>query len=140
MEKKPFALAVRLLVFNNKGEVLLLRRSGTSKTNPGRWELPGGKMDAGEAFDTALAREVLEETGLVVNIHHAAGTAEQQVPAWHVIHIVMTGTLESGNVRVSDEHGEFRWVPIEKMRDMPLADWLEDYYAKTLSLTSKNRG
>ena len=135
MDTKSFALAVRLLLFNNLGEVLLLKRSLYSKTNPGKWELPGGKIDHGEPFDTALAREMLEETGLTVWILHAAGTAEQQVPDWHVIHLVMTGEIVSGTVRVSDEHEEFRWVAPDRLPQMELADWFTDY-AKQMGRTT----
>ncbi|MFA5414399.1 MAG: NUDIX domain-containing protein [Methanoregula sp.] len=127
MSRKPLALSVRILLFNPEGQVLLLQRSKRSKTNPGKWELPGGKIDPGEPFDTALAREMSEETGLTVRILHAAGTAEQQVPGWHVIHLVMTGEIVSGTIRVSDEHEEFRWVAPDRLAQMDLADWCTDY-------------
>ena len=139
MDIKPFALAVRLLLFNDVGEVLLLQRSSSSKTNPGKWELPGGKIDPGEQFDAALLREMQEETGLAVRIHHAAGTAEQQVPAWHVIHLVMTGTIVSGILRISKEHEAFRWERIDEMRNLELADWFEEYFEKTLAVHAGNR-
>jgi 8-oxo-dGTP diphosphatase len=129
MDMKPFALAIRLLLFNKDGEVLLLQRSKSSKTNPGRWELPGGKIDPGESFDTALNREIMEETGLVVRISHAAGTAEQIVPGWHVVHLMMTGSAISGKIRISDEHEEYRWVGIDEVKHLPLADWFADYYS-----------
>jgi 8-oxo-dGTP diphosphatase len=139
MDKKPFALAVRFLLFNDDGEVLLLQRSHSSKTNPGTWELPGGKIDSGEQFDAALFREMQEETGLAVRIHHAAGTAEQQVPAWHVIHLVLTGTLVSGSLRISREHEAFRWAGIDEMRNLELADWFREYFEKTLAVNVRNR-
>jgi len=56
MTVKPFALCVRLILFDQHGHILVLRRSPQSKTNPGKWELPGGKIDAGEGFDEALKR------------------------------------------------------------------------------------
>jgi len=139
MDIKPFALAVRLLLFNDAGEVLLLQRSYSSKTNPGTWELPGGKIDSGEKFDTAILREMQEETGLSVRIHHAAGTAEQEVPAWHVIHLVMTGTIVSGSLRISSEHEAFRWTGIDEMRDLELADWFRGYFEKTLAVQAGKR-
>jgi 8-oxo-dGTP diphosphatase len=134
MDIKPLALAVRLLLFNDRGEVLLLQRSYSSKTNPGKWELPGGKIDSGEPFDAALLREIQEETGLAVRLHHAAGTAEQQVPAWHVIHLVMTGTILSGSLRISSEHETFRWTGIGEMKNLDLADWFREYFEKTLAV------
>jgi 8-oxo-dGTP pyrophosphatase MutT (NUDIX family) len=54
MDIKSLALAVRLLLFNHAGEVLLIQRSHSSKTNPGTGELPKGKIDPGEPFDTAV--------------------------------------------------------------------------------------
>lgn len=45
------------LVFNNEGAFLVIRRHGV-------WDLPKGKMEEGEDFETTALREVEEETGL----------------------------------------------------------------------------
>lgn len=47
------------------GRVLLVRASAMTAV-PGRWFLPGGGVERGESPRDALAREVAEETGLVV--------------------------------------------------------------------------
>lgn len=46
--------------------VLLVQKSQDDPHNPGRWELPGGRMNFGEDVDAHLVREVLEETGVTV--------------------------------------------------------------------------
>ena len=51
-----------------KQSVLLTRRSDN-----GRWCVPGGAMDPGESAVEACAREVLEETGLVVHVGRLIG-------------------------------------------------------------------
>ena len=53
-------------VIVDDGRVLLVKR----KYEPlaGQWSLPGGAVDVGETLEEAVAREMLEETGLVVDI------------------------------------------------------------------------
>ena len=48
-----------VIVLNDKGEILLNRRSDT-----GTWGIPGGSMELGEELEETAARELYEETGL----------------------------------------------------------------------------
>ncbi|MFG1696781.1 NUDIX domain-containing protein [Nonomuraea sp. NPDC049309] len=49
-----------------KGRLLLIKKSDDDPYQPGRWELPGGRLKSGENPDEALVREVREEVGLDV--------------------------------------------------------------------------
>lgn len=53
--------------------VLVVRRSRTERFLPGVWGVPCGKLDEGEAPETAVLRELYEETGLTGRIVAAAG-------------------------------------------------------------------
>lgn len=128
MPEKPFGLAVRALVTDGNGHFLVLKRADHEKTNKGRWEIPGGKMDRGESFDTSLKREVLEETGLQVEILHPAGTAEQVLPALNAVQLVLLTRVISGSLSISSEHSAYRWARPDEIGDLELADWFGEYY------------
>jgi len=53
-------------VIVDDGKVVLIKR----KYEPlkGQWSLPGGMVEIGETLEAALAREMLEETGLRVDV------------------------------------------------------------------------
>jgi 8-oxo-dGTP diphosphatase len=62
---RPF-VGVGAVVFDSAGRVLLARRGHEPLI--GQWSLPGGAVELGETLEAAVAREVLEETGLVVEV------------------------------------------------------------------------
>jgi mutator protein MutT len=57
--------AVNGILFNEHREVLLTRRSPHIR-EPGKWCLPGGHLDGGEDWTTAIRREMREEVGITV--------------------------------------------------------------------------
>jgi 8-oxo-dGTP diphosphatase len=65
---------VSAIVFNDRGEILLGRRSDN-----GQWSVIAGMMDPGEQPADALVREVEEETGVQVRIERLAGVALHDV-------------------------------------------------------------
>lgn len=98
--------SVSVVVEDPRGRVLLLLRGPTDPWMPGRWNLPGGKIERGESSYEAGVRETLEEAGL--RIHALAP-------------LVRVGTLEvfraedwTGRVRLLDgEHTRATWAPRE---------------------------
>jgi 8-oxo-dGTP pyrophosphatase MutT (NUDIX family) len=70
--------AVRAAIVDGRGRILLLHIRDLSNFAFGTsWELPGGGVDSGESPAEAVAREVLEETGICVCL------ATMKSPAWH---------------------------------------------------------
>lgn len=64
--KKILSFAQKGLIFNNKGEILLIKYSSSkylSRKLNGKLALPGGQVNFGEDLDTSFVREVFEETG-----------------------------------------------------------------------------
>ncbi|MDP1552221.1 MAG: NUDIX domain-containing protein, partial [Methanobacteriaceae archaeon] len=45
MINQVYGLAVRAIISDDKGKILIIKRSTDSKTNPDKWELPGGKVN-----------------------------------------------------------------------------------------------
>jgi len=50
----------------HEGCLLAVRRNSSDRHHPLKWEVPGGRLDAGEELDEQLIREVFEESGVTV--------------------------------------------------------------------------
>lgn len=68
--------AVRVVVIDAAGQVLLLHVLTPDEAPDGWWELPGGGIDSGETYLEAAVREINEETGLVLD------PAQVSPPTW----------------------------------------------------------
>ena len=112
---KPFRLSVKAVIQDKEGRCLLLKRSRLCKNNAGKWDLPGGKVDPGEAIDAALVREVAEECGVVISVDRVLGAAESDTPTKKVVYVIFGGRHVSGEVRLSEEHDGYKWVSREDL-------------------------
>lgn len=121
---KKFGLAVRVILNDEHNRILMLRRSKDSRSNPEKWEIPGGKVDEGENFDDALLREVLEETGLKISLNDPVCVAKQYLPHINAVHLIMTGEIKEGNLILSHEHDDYKWIPKEELGSIELVDWI----------------
>jgi 8-oxo-dGTP pyrophosphatase MutT (NUDIX family) len=113
-------------ILDATGERILL----TQRTDNGRWCLPGGRMDPGENAAEACVREVLEETGLVVEVvrligiysspHRLVEYADgnrRQVVAAHFLVRMLGGTLQ-----LSDETTDYRFVSRAELDSLDLME------------------
>ena len=63
-DRKTIEVAVGVLIRPDGAFLLTSRPAG--KVYEGYWELPGGKLEAGETVELALRRELMEEIGITI--------------------------------------------------------------------------
>lgn len=113
--EKPYRLAVKAVIFDFQNQCLIIRRSPACRHFVGFWEWPGGKADEGEDFASALIREVREETGLEVEICGFAGATCFEMTAVYMVLLCLETRLLGGELRMSEEHDQFFWVPLSEL-------------------------
>ncbi|MEC0092336.1 NUDIX hydrolase [Paenibacillus macquariensis] len=98
-------------VIENKGKILILKRSDIDEIDAGVWETVGGKIDFGEELEDALTREVKEETGIVVNIEKLLyATTFFTNPNRKVVLMTYLCRTTDDQIILSDEHSDYLWV------------------------------
>lgn len=96
-------------VFDSRGHVLVMRRSGTAKNRPDEWDLPGGVLEESEEPDVGTAREVLEETGMSLrNIELVINRKGEWGGEEHEFYYYRADAVDS-NIQLSYEHSEYEW-------------------------------
>jgi 8-oxo-dGTP diphosphatase len=111
---------------------LLLARAAPQLTLRGRWFLPGGGVDQGEAPADALRREIEEESGLIVEVGDLLDVVSdvRTLPdetSLHTVRIIYRVNSWTGTLR-AEEHGTtdaVQWCTKEELSTMPLAHYVE---------------
>ncbi len=87
----------------------------------GKWEFPGGKVEPGESPADALAREIFEELGLVIDVGELLGTGDAQADEQRLRLDVYAGAIRAGALTLR-EHSRVAWATAA---DLPAFDWAE---------------
>ncbi len=111
-----------LLVQDNK--YLFLRRSPSFKAGVQKWDIPGGRIEAGEALYDALYREIYEETALELIDVSSLLAAQDIFVTEKDLHVVRLTYLAKakGTIKISDEHDLYEWMDLQEILSDPNVD------------------
>ncbi|MFA6253749.1 MAG: NUDIX domain-containing protein [Candidatus Paceibacterota bacterium] len=128
-------ILIQKAIIKRENKYLIGLRSPNAKYYPLHWDLPGGKLEPNEDPFLGIAREVKEETNLDIKPIKVLGVYEMDLDNkgenTHRFTIYST-EIVSGEVKLSSEHVEQRWVTKEELFQLPksnlLNDQLEPYF------------
>jgi len=121
----------KAILLNNEGKLLTIRRTKTAPVRPLHWDLPGGDLDFGEDPMQGMIREIKEETGLdVKNVEPF--DIEAHINSDGVFWITVAYRVEnvSGDLALSYEHDQYKWVTPDEFLQLKSADKLQRFVKK----------
>ena len=123
VEAEPPLATVGALIFNHRGEVLMIQTHKWS----GKWGIPGGKIKYSETSEAALRREILEETNLKIKniefvlVQDCIHSKEFYRDAHFVLlNYVCRCVAKNPQVVLNEEGRDFRWLPLAVARKLKL--------------------
>lgn len=138
-------------IMNEKGEVLLQKRTANKIRNPNKWAKTGGQVDSGETVEEAIFREVKEELGIeipkeqikVIEIHKSNDKNKRF--AYNFIFVV--------NYKIDDymlqkeEVAEVKYVTIEEIElskknndsNYTFCGWEDEDFCREINLLKNKR-
>lgn len=108
------------MIFNDKGELFLSKRSQNCKNERGHWETPGGSVEFGETLEQATKREILEEYGAEIVIIEQFPAADHLIPAekQHWVATTFLARFKPGQtpqIMEPEKCDEIGWFALDKL-------------------------
>ena len=117
-------VGVGAIVFDDAGRVLLVERG--KPPSLGLWSVPGGKLEPRETLAQAVAREVREETGLIVEVGALACVLERIADDYHFVLLDYFARVTGGQLAAASDARAARFVDPDELRTLPLTEGLAD--------------
>ncbi len=120
---KDVDYVVGALIVDERKRIYVQRRTLNRKLFPGCWDIVGGHVEAGETLESALKREVLEETGwslvsigkLVKEFHWEAeenGVLKKKIEFDFLVEV--KGNLNSPRLEI-EKHDKYHWITFDEL-------------------------
>lgn len=112
-------VAVGAMIFNDKGELFLSKRSKNCKNERGFWEVPGGGVEFGEKLEAAIRREMFEEYGIRIEILEQFPAVDHLIPNenQHWVPTTFLAKIKSGKPKIMEPEkcDEIGFFPLNKL-------------------------
>lgn len=106
-----------IIVHDNR---VLIARRGLGQKLAGKWEFPGGKIEAGETPKACLVREIKEELGVEIEIDGFFGESLYRYETGEIRLLGYKAKLVSGDLRAT-VHSQIRWVKPDELGNYDFA-------------------
>ena len=134
MVKSPKIIRVTVAIIELDDQILIAKRKSEDDIFGGLWEFPGGKIEDGETPEGCMARELMEELEIKVEVGTLITSNKHRYPngifellAYRVKHI-------SGNFVLND-HDKIKWITIDEISkfdfppaNTPIINYLKNSY------------
>ena len=132
--KSPNIIRVTAAIIESDDKILIAQRKSEDDIFGGLWEFPGGKIENGETPEECMARELMEELEIKVEVGTLITSNKHRYPngifellAYRVQHIC-------GNFVLND-HDEIKWITIDEISNFdfppantPIIKYLKNSY------------
>ena len=135
-------------VVHRGNQVLLIRRK--YPPNERKWALPGGLVELGERVQDAAAREVLEETGLKIEVEGLLDVATDihvdrgSKLEYHYVLVDYVAKPVSGRLRLNAESSGSGWFSAQELKKLEMSSAtskaLKLYFARGTNPTAGSAG
>ena len=120
MNKDRFGIATKGFIFK-EGKILTIyktEKEASKDPDPSlRKDQPGGRVEFGENPNTALLREISEESGLSVEVIEPLNVWHYVKDDFELVGINFLCIWKEGEVVLSSEHESFEWLSLEEIKE-----------------------
>lgn len=128
MADRPKILLVTRAVILDGEKTLFIRRSRDDRWEPGKWEIPGGKLDSGQSVLEVVQREVKEETSLTIKVRQGEiltfsdkkAIKSGRYRGYYYLALIFKTNNFSGKLRLGPEHEDSGWATLREALNFKL--------------------
>ena len=104
-----------------KDNKFLIAKRNAKKAQGNLWEFPGGKVEKGESYESALVREIKEEFNAEIQVKEYIGEKIHHYPEKDIKLMFYNASLISENIELL-EHEDYKWITKEEKDKFEFAD------------------
>lgn len=122
---------------------LLLMQRSKSKSDPGKWGVPAGRVEKNETPENAAKRELQEETGIsfekASQIQHLTSLYIRKPEVDYIYHLFKVQLVDLPDIQLSEEHQNYRWAAAKDIEELFLMDGAKEAIYRYEAIKNRSR-